>query len=143
MRHTRANEAAPMLDQDVKVLSAAMLGAECLAQRTEDGEWLRWSKLRQRTRRSLIKLESRSEAANWITDDSMTTFYEIPAIYPECLEMAPLGSSPSVCSREEHWTFLEVRGSAEDDPTATFRFTLPFEPNASLPAAAEPSRHDA
>jgi hypothetical protein len=50
MRHTQPNGADPMLDQDVKVLSAAMLGAGCLARTTEDGEWLRWSELRQRTR---------------------------------------------------------------------------------------------
>jgi hypothetical protein len=36
--------------------------------------------------------------------------------------MAPLGSRPKVCSREEHLTFLEVRGSAEDDPVRTIRW---------------------
>jgi hypothetical protein len=64
MRHTRANEADPMLVQDVKVLSAAMVGVAFFAQVTGNGEWLRWPKLRQRTRRSLIKIEGRSEAAN-------------------------------------------------------------------------------
>jgi hypothetical protein len=62
------------------VLSAAMVGAAFFAQVAEDGECLRWSKLRQRTWLFLIKIEGRSEAANWITDCPVTTFYGIPAI---------------------------------------------------------------
>ena len=37
-------------------------------------------------------MEGLGGAPNWITDDSMTTFYEIAAIYPECLKMAHLRS---------------------------------------------------